>query len=60
MAFIHFEPFPAALTWMLMRITLGCPVGAGHDELAEQAAFTRQTRSFSEISSFSGTRSSAS
>ena len=60
MAFIHWVPFPAALTWTLTRITLGCPVGAGHDELAEQAAFTRRTLSFSEISSSSGTRSSAS
>ena len=29
MAFIHLLPSPTALTWMLMRMTLGYPVRAG-------------------------------
>ena len=67
-AFVHFEPFPAALTWILTRITLGCPVGAGempdrvgHDGAeARQMLFTLLTLSSSDMSLSSGTINSAS
>ena len=53
MAFIHFDPSPAALTWILMRMTLVLPK-------AWQWALVRRTRSDRGMSSSSGTRSSAS
>ena len=53
-AFVHFDPLPAALMWMLMRMTFGarCPVWTGHDE---EMAFTLLTRSDREMSSSCGT-----
>ena len=60
-ALVHFEPFPAALTWTLIRMTLGCPVVAGHDgSEARQMLFTLLTLSSSDMSLSSGTSSSAS
>ena len=64
----HVEPFPAALTWMLMRITLGCPVEAGHDvgrvgydgSYVRKILFTLRTLSSREMSLSSGTSNSAS
>ena len=49
-ALSHWEPFPAALTWMLMRMTLCLP-------RAWQWTFMRRTRSDRGMSSVSGTRS---
>ena len=52
-AFAHFEPFPAALTWILTRMT--------HDgSEARQILFTLLTLSSSDMSLSSGTINSAS
>ena len=75
MAVCHWVPSPAALTWMLMRMTFGCPIGAGempdrvgHDVVrtghdgsyVRQISFTRLILSDRGMSSSSGTRSSES
>ena len=52
-ALVHFEPFPAALTWMLTRMTFDLPC-------ALHKVFTLLTLSSSEMSLSSGTSSSAS